>query len=88
MNNHTDVARARKLVNARLGFYIHLTVFVLVNALLIVINLVTSKDRLWFQWPLLGWGFGILVHAVVTFVIPGVQGKMIDKELKNSEMKG
>ena len=81
MNNQDDLDRAKKIVNARMGFFIHLTAFLLVNALLIGINLATSSRHLWFQWPLLGWGLGIIAHAVVTFVLPGVRGGMIEKEL-------
>lgn len=64
-----------------MGFYIHLTAFVVVNALLLFVNLTTSPERLWFYWPLLGWGIGIIAHAVVTFWLPGVRDKMIDNEI-------
>jgi len=42
----------------------------LVNALLLGINLGTSTAHLWVKWPLMGWGIGILAHALVTFVLP------------------
>jgi hypothetical protein len=45
------------------GFRIHLIVYAAVNALLITINLLSPSNVLWFQWPLLGWGMGILGHA-------------------------
>lgn len=45
------------------GFVIHLTVYVLVNLLLVIINLTVAGEKLWFQWPLLGWGIGILGHG-------------------------
>ena len=83
MNNQADFARARKVVNARIGFYIHLAAFLIVNALLVFINLATSNGPLWFQWPLLGWGLGIFAHAVVTFGVPGLRGRMIEKEMRN-----
>jgi hypothetical protein len=59
--------RARKMSKARKGFYIHLTAYVLVNALLVGVNLATTPDRFWFQWPLLGWGVGILAHGTAVF---------------------
>jgi hypothetical protein len=34
-----------------------------VNALLIIVNLSTTPDKLWFYWPLLGWGIGLAAHA-------------------------
>ena len=49
------------------GLYIHLTAYVLVNALLVGINLATNPDRLWFQWTLMGWGIGIVAHAAAVF---------------------
>jgi hypothetical protein len=45
------------------GFRTHLIVYVAVNVLLIVLNLAGSTDKLWFIWPLLGWGVGLLGHA-------------------------
>jgi len=71
MSNEMSPAVARRAAHARKGFYIHLTAFLVVNALLVAINLATSNGRLWFQWPLIGWGIGILAHAVVTFRLPG-----------------
>ena len=49
------------------GFYIHLSVYVLVNAFLMGLNLAAAPDKLWFQWPLMGWGIGILGHAAGAF---------------------
>ncbi len=45
------------------GFRTHLIVYVAVNVLLVVLNLAGSADKLWFIWPLLGWGAGLLGHA-------------------------
>ncbi len=67
--------RAKRRVEALKGFYIHGAVYVLVNAVLVVINLTTSTDYLWFVWPLLGWGAGLAGHAVGIFGIPGVFGR-------------
>jgi hypothetical protein len=50
--------RARARVQALGGFYVHAAVFVLANLGLFAINLLTSREYLWFVWPLLGWGFG------------------------------
>src|SRR5262249_10575065 len=58
----------------KVGIYIHATVFVAVNVLLITINLSTATGGLWFQWPLLGWGIGLLAHAVAAFSRAGRQG--------------
>ena len=70
MQYRDDFSRTRRAARARMAFFIHLTVYALVNALLIGINLGTSTEHLWFKWPLMGWGIGLLAHAVVTFFLP------------------
>ena len=55
----------------KVGLYIHATVYVAVNVLLITINLSTATGGLWFQWPLLGWGIGLLAHAAAAFSLAG-----------------
>lgn len=49
------------------GFYVHLAVYLLVNALLAGLDLSLSPERLWFYWPLMGWGIGVLAHAAAVF---------------------
>ena len=49
------------------GFYTHLVMYVLINTLLFLINIMSSPDILWFYWPLFGWGTGIVMHAVYVF---------------------
>ena len=53
-------------VEALKGFYIHLTVFVLVMTLLTLVN-VQDGDDWWVQWPLFGWGLGLIGHALAVF---------------------
>lgn len=47
---------------ARRGFYIHLFVYLAVITGLVVINYLTGGPW-WVQWPLIGWGIGILFHG-------------------------
>ena len=60
-------AKARKRVQEIKGFYSHLASFVMVNLLLLGINLATSPRHLWFYWPLLWWGLGLVIHGLKTF---------------------
>jgi len=50
------------------GFYTHLSVYLAVNAGLLVINLLSSPGRLWVVWPLAGWGIAVLIHAAGVFL--------------------
>ena len=49
------------------GFYGNLVSYIVVNLGLLVLNLVTSPNHLWFYWPLLGWGIGVLIHGMKVF---------------------
>ncbi len=62
MDERQKIERAKRQVEALTGLYIHLTIFVLVMLLLLVINIATGTPW-WVQWPFLGWGVGVLGHA-------------------------
>lgn len=44
------------------GFYIHLAQYVLVVPLIAVINVLTTPNRWWVQWVIMGWGIGVFFH--------------------------
>ena len=58
---------ARKRVEEIKGFYGNLIAYIVVNIGLMVINLLTSPTYLWFFWPMLGWGIGVLFHGMKVF---------------------
>ncbi len=85
MQSQEAYERAKKRVEAKIGFYVHLAVYVVVNVLLTFINLSTSRQYLWFQWPLIGWGIGLFFHGLGVFVFSGrssVKEKMIQREME------
>lgn len=49
------------------GFFIHLFVYVAVNALLIIVNLLYMPTYHWFVFPLLGWGVALAAHGYAVF---------------------
>lgn len=59
--------KARKKVEEIKGFYGNLTAYIVVNIGLLVLNLLTSPQYLWFFWPLLGWGIGVAIHGMIVF---------------------
>ena len=64
--------QAKKKVEAIKGFYVHLSMYLLVNLFLFLLNIVNSPDNLWFYWPLLGWGIGVVANAVSVFGFGGM----------------
>jgi hypothetical protein len=74
--------------STKIGFYIHLAVYSAVNAILIVINLSTSSEYMWFIWPLIGWGIGVIFHGLGVFLFSGssqFKEKMVQKELEKQK---
>jgi hypothetical protein len=59
--------KAKERVEALRGFYVHLTVYVIVNTGLFLIDLITTPGSFWFFWPLMGWGVGLFFHALSVF---------------------
>ena len=66
-NDFERYQRAQKQVDNIKGFYGHLVSFVFVIFFLLVINLKYSPEYLWFFWPMLGWGIGLLFHGLKAF---------------------
>ena len=81
-----DEEKAFKYVQGVKGFYGNLITYVLVIAMLFVINLITYSDYIWAIWPALGWGIGILTHGLKAFDVfslfgPDWEKKQVEKRL-------
>ena len=75
MDDQASYERAKKRVHAIRGFYIHATVYALVNTFLAVLNFATSPTVFWAIWPILGWGLGLTMHGIAVFGFLGLWGK-------------
>lgn len=90
MNNQDAYQRAKKRVEAKVGFYTHVSIYIVVSVALLIVNLSTSSEYLWFKWPLLGWGIGVFCHALAVFVFSGVSAvsrRAIEKEMHKEASK-
>lgn len=79
--------KAKKKVNAKKGFYLHLGSFFATSAFLFVINYLTSPDFLWFLIPTFGWGIGIVSHYIAVFGISGPTGEDWEDQELEKEMR-
>lgn len=61
--------RAVKRVKELKGFYGNLISYCIVIPFLVIINLLKSPKEIWFYWPMLGWGIGLLAHGMNVFAI-------------------
>jgi len=67
--------QAKKQVNDIKGFYGNLIAYIIFNGFFLILNLMTSPNELWFFWPLLGWGIGVLFHGMKVFNYSPFLGK-------------
>lgn len=75
---------ARRRVKQKMAFYIHATVFVLVNLGLAALNLL-GGGRSWHLWPLAGWGLGLAIHGFVTFA--SLNGDGLRERMQRGEVE-
>jgi hypothetical protein len=72
---------ARKRAGAKLGWYFHASVYLLVNLALAALSL--HQGRHWAVFPALGWGLGLALHGVSVFVLgtgSGLRERMVQRE--------
>ena len=85
MQDQDAYLKAKKRVEAKFGFYIHLGVYSAVNFLLLVLNLQYSPHYFWFLWSVFGWGIGLTAHALSLYVFGAdspVKQRIIQRELQ------
>ena len=63
---------ARRRAGAKMGWYIHATVYIAVNLLLAFLS--SASDRHWAVFPAFGWGLGLAIHGFVVFIATGGGG--------------
>lgn len=74
---------ARRRAGAKLGWYTHAAVYLVVNLLLFGLSEFGSGSRRWSIYPLLGWGLGLALHGVSVFILgagAGLRERMVQKE--------
>ncbi len=75
--------RARRSAGRKLGFFIHATVYLLVNALLVGIDLRSGRGGQWSIFPLLGWGIGLAMHGLIAFgPVERLYRRLVEREVE------
>lgn len=69
---------AEKRTRAKLGWYTHAVVYVLVNLFIFAVSNYGFGTRNWSLGPLLGWGLGLALHGISVFFL-GVGGELRDR---------
>jgi hypothetical protein len=84
MISDDDIERlARKRAGAKLGWYLHAVIYVVVNLVMFGLSRYGWGQRPWSVFPLLGWGLGLALHGVSVFVLGtgcGLRERMVQRE--------
>jgi len=77
---------AKRRVEARRGFFVHLSIYIVVNIVLVLIwAFAAGRGFPWFIFPLCGWGIGVLFHGLGVFVFSrqgALDRRAIEKEME------
>ena len=76
MENENDYRyqKAKKRVEEIKGFYSNLIAYLIVIPILAYVNYRTTS-YIWFIFPALGWGFGVIMHGLGAFGYNPILGK-------------
>ena len=86
MSNYDDESykKAKSKVEAVKKFYSDLVIYIVANAIFIIINLVFTPSTWWFMFPLIIWGAFILYDAFTIFVL---EKKFLGKNWEEKKIK-
>jgi len=82
-----EYRRARRRVRRVMGFYRHLSTYVSVLLVLLVIDIVTGPDEFWVQWVALVWGIILALHFLNVWVFDSVLGREAEKRMIEHELR-
>jgi len=75
---------AKKRVKQLKEFYKSVITYLAVNVVLIIINLATNPEGLWFYWVTIFWGIALIIQATHIFI---GKGKFLGKEWEEQKIK-
>ena len=74
---------ARKRTVAKLGWYTHASLYLVINHGLFAMSTFGFGSQPWSAFPLLGWGLGLALHGISVFVPgtgSGLRERMVQQE--------
>jgi len=81
--------KAEKRAEEKIGFYVHFSIYLLVNILLYAIWWINngSDTHPWPIWTTVGWGIGLIAHFTSVFFTGFTKEKMVEKEYQKLKEK-
>ena len=90
MQNYDAYSQAKRNVDKKIRFFIHLAIYLCVNAMLVSLNIAQHIDVPWSFGPVVGWGIGLFFHGVSVFfrtTDAGWKRRMIEREMEKQYPK-
>lgn len=81
-NDYERYQKAKEKVKEIKDFYSHLIVYLCVISFLVFINLKYSPEHIWFYWPMLGWGIGVVFHGLSVHDVAILSKSWEDKKIR------
>lgn len=75
-----DEQEAVEFVRDIKGFYSHLVIYLISIAAMAATNYYMGTEQLWFIWPMLGWGTGVIMHGLAVFEVISLFGVDWEKQ--------
>ena len=60
---------ARKRAGAKLGWYVHAAIYLVVNGAMFLASMYGLRQRPWTIYPAMGWGLGVMLHGIAVFLL-------------------
>ena len=84
MTETTSREAAVQRLKAKRDFRNHVAIYVIVNALLVVIWAATGAGYFWPIWPIAGWGIGLAFNAWAVYYERPITEEEIRREMERS----
>ena len=79
---------AQKRAEAKVGFYSHFAIYIVVNLFLVGVWWFAGDGFPWFVFVLFAWGIGLVGHGIGTFGETGITDRMVEQEYQKLKQKG
>lgn len=74
---------ARQILKRR-AFYVHAAVYLAVQIALVGIWAMAGGGYLWFVFPIIGWGIGLVAHGATAFLLSHPDDIVLEREQRRA----
>jgi hypothetical protein len=68
METNEIINEAKRKASLQKTFYSNLVAYIVVNGLLFLVNYLTAPGVWWVLYPVIGWGFMLIIHGIDTLL--------------------